>query len=111
MPNTKLVVANEACIDLRFGTREKDADFVVGHVSLYLGNMAMKKGTSQNDINDLRDLGGGREFEYDLRLQIYLGKDENRELELRNGDLIHINFKPHKESPDFVVGSASLIEG
>jgi hypothetical protein len=111
MPKTTLRVGNEAVIDFRFGTREKDADFVVGHASIYLGNLAMKKGTSKNDISDLRDIGKDRDFEYDLRLSIFLGKDNKDDLELRDGDLIHVNFKPHKDSPDFVVGSASLIEG
>lgn len=109
MPGTTLVVSKDACIDIRFGNREKDADFVVGQVSLYLGNAAMKKGTSKDDIAGLRDLGEGRDFDYDLRLQIYFSKDEKETLQLKHEDMIIVNFKPHDKSPDFVVASASLI--
>jgi hypothetical protein len=108
MPGVKLVVSNKAVVNITFGKSER-ADFVVGFANLALGSLTAKKGTSKGDTQALQELGNDDGMGADLRLEVYLGKDDSNELTLKDGDMIHLSFKPHKDSPDFVVANASLM--
>lgn len=92
------------------GFKSKAAGFKKGGPSEWIGLgsiTAVKKLIDENELyGEICDALDGSEFSFNLK--VYLGKDPDATLALKNGDFITLKFKKSDKDPDFVLGRASL---
>lgn len=68
---------------------------------------ASKKLLEENELyGEICDALDGSEFSFSLK--IYLGKDPDATIALKNGDFVTLKFKKSDKDPDYVLGRASL---
>ena len=84
------------------GGRQQEGEFPF----TFIGNISMPKSASDDACKFVdSELKGSN---LTMNAKIYLGKDENSELVLKNGDMLLIQFKNGERDKDFVIGKVSV---